>query len=446
MNQEHLLKEQARLAHHVKTILALSKAKGASQAEVAVSAESGMSVTVRMRELETVEHNENAGFGITVFFDKRKGSASTTDTSPAAIEAAVSAACNIAQYSSEDPCAGLPEPELLAPDFVDLDLYHPWDITPEQATERALACEAIALQKNPLVTNSEGVILTTYQGLRVYGNSHGFLGHFASSRHSLSCSLIAEQAGSMQRDYSYTVARDQHDLRKAELVADAAVERTIRRLNARKLGTRQVPVVFAADLATGLIGSYLKAVSGSNLYRESSFLLNSLGQQVFPEFMEIREDPFVRKGLASCPYDSEGVKVQARDLVKQGCVEGYLLSCYSARKLGMQTTGNAGGAHNIYVKNHNQSLAQLLKTMDTGLLITDVMGQGVNLVTGDYSRGASGFWVEQGEIQFPVEEITIAGTLQNMYRGIIAIGDDVETRGYIHCGSILIDNLTVAGN
>jgi PmbA protein len=406
----------------------------------------GLSVGVRLGEVETIEHHRSQGLGVTVYFGQRKGSASTTDLRTEALRETVAAACRIAQYAAEDEFAGLPDAELLAKEFPDLDLYHPWALDIEPAIALALECENAARGFHPAITNSEGASLNTYQGLRVLGNSLGFLHGYPSSRHSLSCSVIGQSGDSMQRDDWWTVARDAGDLESAVQVGRKAAERTVRRLGARTLSTRQCPVLFAADVAGGLLGHFIGAIRGGNLYRKSSFLLDCLGKPVFPAFIHLHEQPHLRKALGSAPYDSEGVATRPRDLVKDGILQSYVLSTYSARKLGLQTTGNAGGVHNLILDPGELDLAALLKKMGKGLWVTELMGQGVNLVTGDYSRGASGFWVENGEIQDPVEEITIAGNLRDMYLKILAVGNDVDLRGNTRTGSILVEEMTVAGN
>jgi PmbA protein len=420
--------------------------QGASAAEAGLSMDQGLSVGVRLGEVETIEHHRSQGLGVTVYFGQRKGSASTTDLRTEALRETVAAACRIAQYAAEDEFAGLPDAELLAKEFPDLDLYHPWALDIEPAIALALECENAARGFHPAITNSEGASLNTYQGLRVLGNSLGFLHGYPSSRHSLSCSVIGQSGDSMQRDDWWTVARDAGDLESAVQVGRKAAERTVRRLGARTLSTRQCPVLFAADVAGGLLGHFIGAIRGGNLYRKSSFLLDCLGKPVFPAFIHLHEQPHLRKALGSAPYDSEGVATRPRDLVKDGILQSYVLSTYSARKLGLQTTGNAGGVHNLILDPGELDLAALLKKMGKGLWVTELMGQGVNLVTGDYSRGASGFWVENGEIQDPVEEITIAGNLRDMYLKILAVGNDVDLRGNTRTGSILIEEMTVAGN
>jgi PmbA protein len=436
----------ARLENLVADILAEAKRQGASAAEAGLSVDQGLSVTVRLGEVETIEHHRSQGLGVTVYFGQRKGSASTTDLSARAVEETVAAACRIAQHAAEDEYAGLPDAETLAREFPELDLFHPWDLPVEEAIRMATRCEDVARGFHPAITNSEGASLDTYQGLRVAGNSLGFLHGLRSSRHSLSCSVIGEQDEAMQRDDWWTVSRDAADLEPAEAVGRKAAERTVRRLGARSLSTRQCSVVFAAEVAAGLIGHFIGAIRGGNLYRKSSFLLDHLGKPVFPAFMRIHEQPYLRKALGSSPYDSEGVATRAHDIVKDGILESYVLSTYSARKLGMKTTGNAGGVHNLTVEPGVLDLPALLKTMGTGLLVTELLGQGVNILTGDYSRGAAGFWVENGEIQYPVEEITIASNLKDMYSNLVAVGNDVDLRGNTRTGSILLEEMTVAGN
>jgi PmbA protein len=419
---------------------------GATSAEAGVSVESGLSVTSRLGEVETIEHHRSRGFGLTVYFGQRKGSASTSDLSPKALRETVAAACRIARYAAEDPCSGLPDASLLATSFPALDLHHPWDIDPQTAIDLTLAAEAAALGVHEDIQNSEGASLNTFEGYRIMGNSLGFLHGYATSRHSLSVSVIGERGDEMQRDDWWTVARDPRDLEDPVTVGRICGERTVRRLGARSLSTRQCPVIFQADVAASLLGHFIGAIRGGNLYRKSSFLLDQLGQPIFPDFVEIQEVPHLPKGLGSAPYDAEGVATRNRHLVQKGILESYVLSTYSARKLGMTTTGNAGGVHNLMITPGTHSLAELLKTMDQGLLVTELMGQGVNLLTGDYSRGAAGFWVENGEIQYPVEEITIAGNLKDLYQNVLEIGNDVDLRGNTRTGSILLREMTVAGN
>lgn len=439
------LPDIGRLEGMVGEILEQASAAGASAAEAAVSMDVGLGVTVRKGEVETLEFHRDRGLGLTVYFGQRKGSASTSDFRPDTIRETVQAACDIARYTSEDAAAGLAPAERMAREVPELDLYHPWDLSADEAIDIARECERAGLDTDPRITNSEGATVNSHQGLRVYGNSHGFLGGYPSSRHSLSCALIGEQGGHMQRDYWYTVSRLSEELEDADAVGRMAAERTVRRLDGRRLGTRQVPVIFAAEVATGLLRNFTGAIRGGNLYRKSSFLLDHLGKQVFPGFMHVFEQPHLPRALGSAPFDNEGVATVARDLVSDGVLQGYILDSYSARKLGMETTGNAGGVHNLSVDTSDRDIHDLIREMGTGLLVTELMGQGVNLVTGDYSRGAAGFWVENGRIQYPVEEITVAGNLKQMFMNIVAIGNDLETRGNIRTGSILIESMTVAG-
>jgi len=429
----------------VQLVLDEAKACGATGAEAGISLEAGLSVTVRLDEVETLEYHRDRGVGVTVYVGRRKGSASTADFAAQALRETVRAACDIARYTSEDDCAGLADAALMATDIPDLDLCHPWDIDAAGGIEIARRCEAAARDADPRISNSEGATLSSHQGLRVYGNSHGFIAGYPSTRHSISCSVIAGRDERMQRDDWYTIARRHEEMEAAEQVGRRAAERAVRRLDARRLSTRQVPVIFAADIATGLFRSFIGAIRGGALYRKSSFLLDHLGRQIFPDFVHIHEQPHLRGALGSAPFDGEGVATRARDLIGGGVLQGYVLDSYSARKLGMQTTGNAGGVHNLTVDSGMLDFDGLLREMGTGLLVTELMGQGVNMVTGDYSRGAAGFWVENGTIQHPVEEITIAGNLEDMFKTVVAIGTDVECRGNYRTGSVLIEHMTVAG-
>ena len=427
-------------------VMAHARRIGASDCSVDVSESSGLTVNVRCGQVETIEQTRDKGLGVTVYIGKRRGHANTSDFSRQALEQTVAAAYDIARHTGEDPCAGLPDEETLAKEFPALDLFHPWDIGAEDAVRLAKRIEAAAFAASPEIRNSEGASVSTQSSHYIYANSNGFCDGYASSRHSISCSVIAESAAGMQRDYWYSVARRAVDLESAELVGQIAGNRTVRRLDARKIATGQVPVLFDASLASGLIGHFTGAISGGSLYRKSSFLLDSLGQQVFSPLVQIAERPHLPRGLGSSAFDAEGVATADRELVQNGVVNGYLLGSYSARKLGMQSTGNAGGSHNLLLASTGEDFAALLKKMGTGLLLTELLGHGVNPVTGDYSRGAAGFWVENGAIQYPVEEITVAGNLRDMFKGIVAVGNDVLIRGGKQCGSILIDNMTVAGN
>lgn len=437
--------EISRQKNTIHDLLQEAKKQGATAADAALSIDTGLSVNARLGDVETVEHHCSQGLGVTVYFGQQKGSASSTDLSAQSIKETVTAACTIARYASEDPYAGLPDAEMLATEFKDLDLYHPWGISAKDAIELAISCEDSARQYHADISNSEGASVDTYQGIRIFGNSLGFLHGYASTRHSISCSVIGERNGNMERDYWYSVARKADALESAELIGKKAAQRTIQRLGVRSLSTRKSPVMYSAEVASGLLSSFLGAISGSSLYRKSTFLLDSLDTQIFPDFINIYEQPHLPVALGSTCYDAEGVATKANKIVTDGILNTYLLSTYSARKLAMKSTGHAGGVHNLCINSGNQDLSQLLKTMDTGLLVTELMGQGVNPVTGDYSRGASGFWVEQGEIQYPVQEITIAGNLKDMYQQILAVGNDIDDRGNIRTGSIIIAEMAIAG-
>jgi len=424
-----------------------AKRRGASQCEVDASMNRGLSTAVRLGEVDTVEYQRDRGVGVTVYFGQRKGSASTADLSAQAVRDTVEKASTIARYTAEDPAAGLADPDELARDIPDLDLDHPWALAPEEAVELARACEAAGLAVDKRITNSEGASVNSQRDVRVYGNSHGFLAGYASTSHSLSCVLLAQQGDDMQRDYWFSTARDATELQNFEAIGRKAGERALARLGARRLTTRKAPVLFAPEVARGLIGHFLAAIRGGAQYRKSSFLLGAAGQQVLPPFLQLDERPHIPRALASAPFDTEGVRTRDRSLVRDGVLQGYVLGSYSARKLGLKTTGNAGGVHNLLVTSSAGALdfEALLKQMRSGLLVTELMGQGVNPVTGDYSRGASGFWVEAGAIAYPVHEITIAGNLKQIYRDIAALGTDVDLRGAIRTGSILLSEMTIAG-
>lgn len=421
-------------------------AASSDAAEVAITKSTGLSVSTRMCEVENVEFNSDGALGITVYRGQRKGSASTSDLSEKAIRQTVLAALDIAQYTSADPYAGPAPKELMVQEIPDLDLFHPDEPNPDVAAQIAIAAERAALGYSKKIKQSDGGSYDSHYGVRVYGNSHGLLASYASSRHSISCSVIGEgRNGEMERDYSYTVARHRDDLWTPESVGLQAAENTVSRLDPQKLKTGQFPVMFAADVATGLIGHLVMAISGGNLYRKSSFLLDHLGKTILPTWFNISERPHVMRGLASSPFDSEGVRTQDLEIITDGVLATYLLTSYAARKMNMTPTGHAGGIHNWYVKSTGQNYQQMLKELGTSLLVTEVMGQGVNVVTGDYSRGAAGFWVENGEIKYPVSEITIAGNLKQMLQQIVAVGSDIETRSQIQTGSILIESMKVAG-
>ncbi|MGH8205956.1 MAG: metalloprotease PmbA [Steroidobacteraceae bacterium] len=426
--------------------LAEAQASGASQADADASLQRGLTVTVRLGEVETIEYHRDRGLAVTLYFGKAKGSASTADLSPTAVRETVLKAAAIARHTAADECAGLADPDELARDIPDLQLYHPWDIEPEQAVTLARECEAAGLACDARLKNSEGATVTIHSGVRVYGNSHGFLAGLPSTSHSLSCALLAQGEGEMQRDYWYTVARNPHTLDAPQAVGRRAAERALSRLGGSKLSTRRAPVLFAPELARGMFGHFISAIRGPSQYRRSSFLLDAAGQAVFPAFLDIVERPHICQGLASSPFDAEGVITRDRDLVRAGVLQGYVLGSYSARKLKLKTTGNAGGIHNLLVSSSETgSFEQMLRRMGTGLYVTELMGQGVNAVTGDYSRGASGFWVQNGAIAFAVHELTIAGNLREMLRNVVAVGSDVDVQGAIRTGSLLLEQMTIAG-
>jgi PmbA protein len=429
----------------VSDALTHAKTRGATAADAEVSEGFGQTVTARQGEVETIEYNRDKGIGVTVYIGKQRGHASSSDLSPQALRDTVDAALAIARYTATDDCAGLADPDRLAREFPDLDLIHPWDMPVERAIEMAQACEAAGFAVDKKITNSEGATVSTQQSHFIYGNTNGFLAGYPSSRHSMWCALIAGKGDGMQRDDWYETARDPADLPKPDVIGRKAGQRAVARLKARKVPTEQVPVLYESGVASSLMGHFVSAVSGGSLYRKSSFLLDSLGKTVFSPIVQMSDLPLIPKGLASGAFDEEGVATQARDIVKDGVVQGYFLASYSARKLGMQTTGNAGGNHNLMMKDTGEDFAALLKKMGRGLLVTELMGQGVNAVTGDYSRGAAGFWVEDGVIVYPVQEITIAGNLKTMFKNIVAIGTDVSHRSSRQCGSVLVEGMTLAG-
>jgi PmbA protein len=436
----------ATLRQIVADVLAHASALGASSAEAEVSEGFGQTVTVRRGEVETIEYNRDKGIGVTVYLGRRRGHASSSDLSARALRATTEAALSIARFTAEDECAGLADADLLARDFPDLDLYHPWDLTVEQAIALAGTCEAAGFAVDPRIANSEGATVSTQQSHFIYGNSLGFLGGYPTSRHSLACAMIAEAGDEMQRDDWYVAARDAGTLEPAEAVGRRAGERAVRRLGARKIPTTQAPVLFEAPVAGSLLGHFASAASGGSLYRKSSFLEGSLGRQVFAPAVTIIDDPFVPGGLGSSPFDEEGVATARREVVAAGVVQGWFLSSYSARKLGLRSTGNAGGTHNLILRDTGEDFQALLARMGRGLLVTELLGHGVNLVTGDYSRGAAGYWVEDGAIVHPVEEVTVASNLKDMFAGIAAAGSDVLVRGNRRCGSVLVERMTIAGD
>lgn len=427
-------------------ILDEAKRQGATAAEANVNGGAGFCVTTRLGDVEKIEHERDQAMAVTVFFGKKKGGASSSDLSPEACKEAVSTACSIAGFTEADEYAGLAPAELMATDTPDLDLYHPWELAPEEAIELAMDCEARAREQDQRITNSDGASVSTYGGSHFYGNSHGFIDGWRWSDHTVDCSVVAETSGGKQCDGWYSRSCNRERLQSIEEIAKTAADRALQRLDAKKLSTRSCPVIFEAPVASDLFSAFITAISGGSIYRRASFLLDKIGSQVFAEHVRIHERPHLKGALGSAPFDAEGLATRDRDLIVEGVLQGYVLSSYSARKLGMQPTANAGGVHNLTVTPGAHDLAGLLKKMDTGLLITDMIGFGVNQITGDYSRGASGFWVERGELQYPVEEITVAGNLTDMYRQIIEIGNDVDARRNILTGSVLIENMTVAGS
>lgn len=421
-----------------------ARTQGADAVEIAANNDKGFSVTARLGDVETIEHHNQRSVGVTVYRGKAKGTATTNDIKQDSIQQAINAALNIAKHTAEDDCAGLADAALMAHEYPQLDLDHPWSINPDGALELAVHCEKIARDDKRIV-NSEGATVSSIRTQVSYANSHGFAGEYNGTRHSISCSVVAGDDHGMQRDYWYSTARNEKELEDIEFIGKTARERTVRRLSGRSIKTCNVPVLFEPQMARTVFGHFFSAISGNALYRQASFLVDSLDKQLFPEWLSIRENPHVLGGLGSAPFDNEGVRTQDREVVSNGVLKGYVLNSYSARKLGMQTTANAGGIHNIQLSNSNRSQQELLNQMDKGVLITELIGHGVNTVTGDYSRGAAGFWVENGEIQYPVEEITVAGNLAKMFANISALGNDIDVRGNIHCGSALIDNMTIAG-
>ncbi|MDY0071740.1 MAG: metalloprotease PmbA [Thauera sp.] len=439
---------QAQLREIASDILAHARKQGATACETEVSEGFGQSVSVRKAEVDTIEYNRDKGVGVTVYLGQQRGHASTSDFSPAALRATVDAALSIARFTAADPCAGLADAELMADpaQLPELDLFHPWAIEVEEAIELARRCEAAAFAVSPQISNSEGASASLQQGQFVAANSHGFMGGYASTHHGLSCSVIAGSDDQMQREYWYDSRRDAAELLAAEEIGRIAGERALARLGGRQIATAEVPVLFEAPIAAGLINSFVHAASGGALYRQASFLPDSIGKQIFSPLVNISEQPHLRRRFGARPFDSDGLATRARQVVSDGVLQGYFLSTYSGRKLGMPSTANAGGAHHLIVQPGEQDLTDLLREMGRGLLVTELLGQGVNYVTGDYSRGAAGFWVEHGEIQHAVEEITIAGNLRDMFRDIRAIGNDALPRAARQCGSILIERMKIAGH
>jgi PmbA protein len=437
---------QQELEDIIASTLAEARARGVDQAEVAVSHDIGLAATARLRDVESLEYTNDRGIGVTVYCGSRKGSASTSDISADAIRETVAKACTFASYTAEDKYAGLADADRMCTELPDLDLDHPWTLDAAAAIELAIACEAAALGHDKRISNSEGATVWTNRGVRAYGNTHGFFGSYVKTGHSVSCAVLAGTDGDMERDYYYSSARDAADLEDIESIGVQAASRALQRLGARKIRTTRAPVIFIPELARGFVGHAIGAISGSAQYRRSSFLLDAVGDKIFPEFVSILERPHIPKGMASAPYDGEGVATYDRDIVTDGVLQGYVLSSYSARRLGLETTANAGGAQNLIIPGNVDGVDTLLADMGTGLLVEELIGQGVNTVTGDYSRGAVGHWVENGEISHPVHEVTIAGNLRDLYARIVAVGRDQDLRGGIRCGSILVDEMTIAGS
>ncbi len=432
------------LKNRVQDALNEAKKQGATAAEVGLSTSNGLSVSARLGEVETIEHDCSQGLGLTVYFGQRKGSASSTDLSEKSIRETVNAACSIAKFSNEDEFSGLPDPELLATAFPDLELNHPWELEVETAIQLAIECEDAARSFHAEISNSDGASINSHQGIKILGNSLGFLQGQQATQHSTSCAVIAQRGDDMQTNYWYSIARDPNALENGINIGKKAAERALRRLGSRSLTTRTAPVLYSPEMASGLLSSFIGAISGSRLYRKSTFLLDCLDTQIFPDFIHIYEQPHLKNALGSGAFDAEGVATKNRDIIAAGVLKRYILSSYSARKLGLQTTGNAGGVRNLSIDSGSDNFERMLKKLDTGLLVTELMGQGVNQMTGDYSRGAAGFWVEKGEILYPVEEITIAANLKDMFKNLVAVGNDVDRRGNIHTGSILIEEMSIA--
>lgn len=440
------LVDERRYQQIVTDMLKIAKALGASQAEVGLHSSIGLNVSVRKADVETLEFNRDKAIGITVYCGQSKGAASTTDIGADSLRSTVEAAINLAKLTEADSFAGLAEEKDLATTGPSLELYYPWDLAVEDAIQLAKQCEKAALSYDRKIVNSEGATVSTTQAYHVYGNSHGFLGFYPTSRHSLSCSVIAQDQNGMERDYQYTLSRKAEELEAAQKIGQESAMRALNRLSARKLPTQRLPVIFDASIASGILSLFINAISGGRLFRKTTFLIDSLGQQIFPDFVNLYERPHLLAGLGSAPFDGDGVKTTDKDFVKNGVVNSYVLSAYSARKLSMQNTGNAGGVHNLFINTGNDDLQSLLRKMDRGLYITELMGPGINLVTGDYSRGAAGFYIENGQIQYPVHEVTIANNLRNMFKNIIAIGNDVDKRSSIQTGSILVEDMMLAGS
>jgi PmbA protein len=437
--------DQSDLEDLIKLVLDEARKQGADQAEAAASHDYGLSATARLGDVESLEYTNDRGVGVTVYHDSKKGSASTSDFCIDALRETVTKASTFAKYTAADDCSGLAEAELMASDIPDLQLAHAWQMDADTAIRIAIACEDTARDYDKRISNSEGATVASRCGVRAYGNTHGFIGSIPKTSHSISCSVIGESDGEMQRDYHYSSARDASELETPEQIGETAARRTVGRLGSRKIKTAKAPVLFAPEIARGFIGHVIAAISGVAQYRRSSFLLGAAGKKIFPDFLQIQERPHIPKAMASTPFDAEGVATSDRDIVVDGLLQGYVLGSYSARRLGLKTTGNAGGTHNLVVPGNADGLESIMKSMNTGLLVYELIGQGVNPVTGDYSRGAVGYWIENGEIAYPVHEVTIAGNLRELYPRIIATGNDQDVRGAIRCGSLLVDEMTIAG-
>ena len=437
--------DQSDLEDIVQRVVDEALKQGVDQAEVAASHDYGLSATARLGDVENLEYTNDRSIGVTVYYKSRKGSASTTDFSDAAVRETVAKARAFANYTAADDCAGLADAELMAREIPDLDLSHHWRIDADAAIEKAIVCEDAARNHDKRISNSEGATVATSSGVRAYGNSHGFAGSYAKTSHSISCAVVGESDGEMQRDFYYSVARDAKELEDPAQIGETAARRTIGRLGSRKIKTTRAAVLLSPEIARGFIGHAIGAISGVAQYRRTSFLLGAVGKQVFPEFLRIDERPHIPKAMASVAFDAEGVATADRDLIVDGVLQGYVLGSYSARRLGLKTTANAGGAHNLIVSGNADDMESIIKTMSSGLIVNELIGQGVNPVTGDYSRGAVGYWIEDGEVAYPVHEVTIAGNLADLYQRIIAVGNDQDTRGRIRCGSLLVDEMTIAG-
>ncbi len=447
-SKNNIKQDEVFLQETAETVLKLAKKYGASDAELSLNKGSGLSVEIHKTNVDKLEYHRDQGLNLSVYIGKHTGSASTGDLSPAAIEDTVKAACNIAKYTEEDKYTGLADADMMATDIHDLDLYHPWDLTAEQAIAVATECETAALEHDARIINSDGASISTYSGIGLIANSHGFMGSSPSSRHTLSCSVIGQEIGeeAMQRDYWYSTTRVNAELESAQHVGKKAAEKTLARLMSKQISTRQTNVLYSPEMARSLIGHFTSAVAGGAQYRKSTFLLDSIDEKVFPDFIHLHEQPHIKRGFGSGYFDKEGVATSNRDLVVDGVVQNYIMSSYSARQLGLKSTANSGGTHNLTLDSTGQDFDELLKVLGTGLFVTELIGSGVNNITGDYSRGAAGFWVENGEIQFPVEEVTVAGNLKDMFNNIVAVGTDVDLRGGTRTGSILVEGMVVAGS